>query len=421
MKSQGSIEFIILLAAISAFSIVVVAGYSHISSFEANAYNAVANSSQIALEEPASIPIAPYIYLYLPNTTYTNASNIFHVLAYSPGSYSLAFNAAVSEGGGQVVPENYSGTGAGFSDIALNLFPERVGALQLVLSARISYGNAVFSKNVTASSYAINRQTGQNSSQGQQNSLYASIVRHNESLVYGSQDWSDVYDMVQTSRCSYEDFLFHQYSIQIQCGDARWYYFESDSQCYSEGITTRTYCVYLDAGNASYASMNQTPAYIYNITLYLHNSSGATYASNLSSANPSAGLYMKGRSYGDVVVGNDIYAALPTSYAETVLLNSGNVIYQTQQLFLQCVRAGIEQRRGGSWLLQRYRSRQRRLREHAAGDRIIRYQIRSVRRNADATDKRLLTGERQRFIHMPDGRPLRLQQHHCLHKEHELA
>jgi hypothetical protein len=328
MKGQTAVEFVIILAAVSALSVSIIAAYSTTSSSQNVVYNTILNSSIEGFNQTGQATYqSPYVYAYIPNVTYVNSSNRMEVLVYLVDNYSV--NVSISGGGAVAVPvPDYGEDSEGFTTFPISVVPTMGGPFSLETEIRIVAENRTFLKNISLDSYAETGSTQETSPSSGDVYLEASLERHNESVIYNTTDWVPYYNATQSYHCSQENFFYQQYGIQTQCGSASWYYFYFSDYCYGvKGILTDTYCVYLNGTERSYSSLDPTPSYYYNLTLTLYNqSSGDGYTSNLSSGNPSGRIYSEGKAVGNVTVSNDIYGYGQLRYENPVLINESGAI-----------------------------------------------------------------------------------------------
>ena len=131
------------------------------------------------------------------------------------------------------------------------------------------------------------------------------------------------------SHCSYVNMFFQQSSIKSQCGDANWYFFGFDSNCYwNNGGLPITYCVKLMPTNTSVRAVQSGKSYDYNITVSLFNNRAAFYSdlNRTSAAFPMIGS--DGNNYGNETV-ESVSGADTQSYDSHVILNTTASRWQT--------------------------------------------------------------------------------------------
>lgn len=316
MRLQTALEFIVLLSAVAAFSIAAVGAYLRTIPPQ-GAYN-----STLTYQPPTAVPqlnYTPYIRAYLSNITYENASNNIEIISYSPYNYSISGN-VISEGAA-VTEGSWSENGSGLMDRNAYLIPNVVGSINVEINITIISQNLTYQRSLVLETYATtDASTGENLTHPK--TLYASIIRNNESVLYQPEDPNQQYSATQRSHCSYENFYYKPYGLSLQCGNARWDYYYFSGSCYSGGTLDAAYCVYLNSTDSSYSTFIQA-GYLYNITIDLQERpGGATYTSNLSTLAPSGAIYSSGRNYG-FASSNGVYGTGPLQYG-TVLGNDTN-------------------------------------------------------------------------------------------------
>ena len=113
--------------------------------------------------------------------------------------------------------------------------------------------------------------------------------------------------------------------MAAQCGDANWYFWEFDSNCYfNQGIYYITYCVKLYPTNTTASIIRGTQSYGYNASLLLYNGTDR-FSADLNNLKNASQLYdSSGMAEGNVIV-SEVSGVGSQQYNDYVVLNtSGN-------------------------------------------------------------------------------------------------
>jgi len=319
MKLQTSIEFIILLTAVSTFSLFVLGMYSGSINTEntillniLNTTNAITSTQTNPTNRTPSLQM----YVNMPSILLVNKSSTIAVVLESVGTARI--NSLIASGTSvSVIPSNYKdNTFSGLALFSFSLIPFKQGPINLTVKANLTEYNTTLYRQVNTSSYAMYSIHSANNTNQQYS---AKIDVHKEALIYAFSKPTHLYYVTQGNHCSLIDFFGQQLSIGAQCGNAKWYFFGFDSVCYyNYMVQTKTYCVYLNNKTSEYANMSSKPSYMYNITLYISNATLSLH-SNLTNSNSNAILFDdSGKIYGIVSVGSEISASGP-DYSKSLI------------------------------------------------------------------------------------------------------
>lgn len=299
MIAQTALEFLVILAAVSAFGVFAIGTYSGLAHQQRSAYLSALNHSagSNVPDSAHGAEAEPFLYASIQNVSYVNRSSALQVVVALPGSGRISsMEVAGAHGYGVFPGAYYNRSFSGIEILPFSIVPSSPGPLDIEISAKIEYGGRIATKNLTAQSFAVLQGPGTGPAQA---GFTASISRHSESILYPLSNATPAYTARMWSHCSFLDFFYHQMSLQVQCRSASWYFFMFDAYC---GQGPRTYCVELDPTNTSVRSIRQQQLYAYNVTLSLYNGSAALYADLSSARNASVLMGLDGNGHGNAEV-----------------------------------------------------------------------------------------------------------------------
>ncbi len=328
-RQQASIEFIIIMAAVTAFSVFGLSYYMHLHS----AINQITGASNSILLPAngtnASTPLEMTAYALVP----------YHATAQAESQATLIISTtepamlSVSAGSPNSIisPCNYSNQNlTSFLVLPVEVYIPSAGNGTLWFNVTAFSGNSELSKHLSYSftSYAntTRNSTFNSSRQGTLNpqNVTAKIIPISEYVYYNASKFSNAYRITETSHCSYLNFWGQQMPIQSQCGGASWYFWSFSSNCYygPAQVTTATYCVYQEPSGTKVASISQEPGYSYNVSLNV-SYAGLNASAYLTQYNPESELESAGIAYGNASAGNEIYASAPNPQGSMIVSSNG--------------------------------------------------------------------------------------------------
>jgi hypothetical protein len=331
MRSQTTLEFVILLSAIAAFGSFAISVYAGLLRQQHTAYFSLLNGSMnttALVNASSSTGSEPFLYASMANILYVNRSNSLQVVVALPESATLlSLKATGSQQYGIAPSAYYNISASGMEILPFSVVPTVQGPVNVGISADIAYGNSTIARNLTVESFAISQ--GANLTALVNGELSTSIDRHNEYVFYSISNATPVYTAEMWSFCSRVNMYYQQRPIQFQCGNANWYFFEFDPYCYwDNGGLPRTYCVELTPTNTSVRQMQSQQSYAYNITVTLFNRSTALYSDINSTAAVFPVLGADGKDYGDASV-EGVSGTGTQAYSNYMVLNTTESRWQT--------------------------------------------------------------------------------------------
>lgn len=322
MKAQSSVEFMVLLAAVAAFAVFVLSVYGSFSARELPVFASLANSPLDGNTAAAgNVASAGYVSLYLPATTYLEEPSRAYALLRLPAGFGVS-NVSIGDGGLDVLPYSYDGTGPE-GIISVPIVPSNTGLNVLDINVTATDGGN--SLHLLASGTTLTLESnGSQYAQNQSSRITASIIRRNESLLYGLSPRINVSAITQGSGCTMMNFWDQVWPIQMQCGAAAWQVRAYDAYCYDTRGTTITYCFYSSGSGRSVQKVDYAYDAAYNITLLTH-MEGGSLSANLSSRSGTSRVYMGGTSEGNATVDGNVIAFGPDPSQGLVLVRSNSV------------------------------------------------------------------------------------------------
>lgn len=303
MNAQTTLEFIILLAAVASFSVVLLSIYSGFMHNQKSAFLAITNSingsakySNASFEAPSG---SFYIKAFIQNVTYTGIESTLQGALEVPGN-AVVTVLELNASGATIEPHSYYNIGNGTIILPFEIMPLRTGALSFNLTAVVNYSGRYEKESAYVMSYAETPGI-KNFTEG-----FASIKRNSEHIEYGLVPQS-LYNIGVQSHCSYVNFWGNELSLKGECGNsARWYLWVGSWYCtWAQGSQsdTMTYCFYPEQTNASVSSILPNGSYAYNISLLI-DENGLELSSNLSNTTSTSQLKAEGTNdtYGNAIV-----------------------------------------------------------------------------------------------------------------------
>ena len=334
-RGQSSIEFIILLAAVSSFAVSVLGIYLHATHSQTSAYTELLNATATEIRNQTGYIAANgsdnvLEYIYAPEEVYVNHSSLVQVVVYA--SNATMDNISISADHMEAIPSKFYNTPIAQVQIfSFTVIPESVGRLNITINSAVQTESGVshMIKNVTT--YSVLQSGLALTPNGTSPPLFVPTLTENHARVLSNiSPQGNITYLSEWSHCGYIGFWGHELSMQAECGgNAKWYYYMFSGPCYyDDGVVWATTCVYENTMNSTLYSIGVQNRYVYNDTLLLSNASesGTLYSSISSSENVSL-LRESGNntSAGNVTVGGQVTAYTPTQdYSYYVLRRSEN-------------------------------------------------------------------------------------------------
>ncbi|MCL4387756.1 hypothetical protein M1567_01230 [Candidatus Marsarchaeota archaeon] len=325
MKLQGSIEFIIIMAAVASMGMIGVSYYSRVHSVMIGTLNAK-NSNSVGLHESmAAANDTISAYLLAPEMQVGSASMATLLITTSLPS---AISVSIKSPSVGLSRKNFSSSGyekqASFVFYAI---PTLTGANNVSFEITAFNGSSKSEYDANASLYAY--VSNQSKSLGNPAAGAISYVRlhpENESVVYTAGKHSRLYYITESSHCSELNFWGQQMPIQSQCPGASWYFWAFSANCYygSAQVPTKTYCVYKTYSGYNASALSSTLRYNYNVTLEI-GYEGLNLSSDMNK-NSNSNITYNGKVFGTAAPGNSIYAQ-SIQPGSLYIFNSGDKIY----------------------------------------------------------------------------------------------
>ncbi len=305
MIAQTSVEFLIILAAVTALMVLVLGVYSGFSSQQEAGFNAL--NGMVALNQAPGQGMmqsqAAKASIYLPSASYTNITNAAYLVVY-PGSQGSIRKAQLDSMGALFLPENYSGIG--YQDpyiLYFSMLPTKDGLIRVNATVVLQEGNN--ETLLSANSTTFSTQWQGNTTSIPVQTASASISRRSESLSYGIANSTKIFSISQSTSCTRLNFWANPLPITDQCGNASWMVRIYTAPCFSAGSPSMTYCFYKNYTGRSTGRISASYDATYNITLGL-NLGGLALTSDLTSAKASSTIEGSGKAYGNTAVYGEV-------------------------------------------------------------------------------------------------------------------
>ena len=321
---QTTLEFLMLLSAAASLGVFTIGVYSGLLNAQKPLYMKLLNQAGALNGTPNTVAYASGydygIYASIANISYVNRSNGLEVIFTSPsGSVASAVH-VIGDANTVVMPGAYYNVSSdGLGALAFSVVPKAAGAIRLDVVADFRYASNSTTRSAHAETYALRQNT--NGTAYPPLAFSATLERRNESILYNASGGTNIYTASIWGHCSWMDWWYNQESITAQCGDANWYFWEFDSDCYwNHGTYYKTYCVKLDATNTTLHRIQDQQTYGYNATLLLYNGT-FKLVSDFSDAKGVSGLEGgDGGDYGNASI-SSVSGVGPQPYGAYIILN----------------------------------------------------------------------------------------------------
>jgi hypothetical protein len=330
IRSQATIEFILISVAVISFMVFFLGLYASSPLQKSATYNAItaifANNTPSTTNAVSALIVKGF--MYIPTVTYVNRSNPAYLLFYINKNVRIERIRLESQNI-DFIPSSYTNISSSNPDILyFSMIPSSIGNHNII--AYVEIGNDSVSKNVVLNSSTISMpDTSSGNRSGtaaNQTRVYASIIRHNESLLYGMSSPTQIQSITESRSCTYLNWWDSPLPINEQCGSsAVWQVRIFSGQCFDEGISnTWTYCFYLqNEGSANGINSNYSNSY--NITLGMK-VNNRTLESNMSSLKSNSDLFYGNRVYGNASTNNNDIISYGPQLSNNFVVLGGNVI-----------------------------------------------------------------------------------------------
>ncbi len=335
-KLQSSIEFLFIAAAVAALSLAIVSAYVHFSHEQKQNYQKIIDANSYNLStQLQQAPSNLSAFAVLPDTTTVNKTSFGYLIVAGPGN--ITANIQISGGQGVTeYPSQISERLNRFGVLSFNIMPLNAGEKNLSIQFTLNSINSSISKNITEEFEAISQAPIANHTSNNitpSTALSGSISSIVEEIGYPISQKIPLYAITYWSHCTYHNWWTGNIEPENQqCGAGTWGFDTGDPTCnpYVWNGDDRYYCFAKQQNNQSIGDIGQKPSYIYNVTLYLHNSSVSMKAELNSSSQAGMLLGKNNKIYGTAsvakVYGNAAYPPYYSNYVVFYVNGSGRII-----------------------------------------------------------------------------------------------
>ncbi len=340
MKIQTSIEFLLILSAISILSLGLVSAYKSNMSSDQYALNSVMqNSNTISTFNSSSSGIVqdPGIFVNVPINSTIGMLNTMQVVLYGcingTGSVRLSSGSvAFSQNDIEKIPlENLAVSSVVFD-------PTSAGPNQINVSYSITCTNAEKSGNNTFTTYSTVPHGSSFGTGNSSASLSAYISDRNESVSYPISLQGNAENIGQSSHCTSTGFWGNPYPVWIECGSSNaWDYRIESDVCYWDSYSlTKTYCILPQNSNRDLYGVNTSNySYHYSFALSIASKYGELASNVANSANSE--LIDGGYQVGSVNIEN--VSGVADYQMPEFIGNSSDKVIANTELYQQYVQA----------------------------------------------------------------------------------
>ncbi|MDE1825072.1 MAG: hypothetical protein KGH61_03280 [Candidatus Micrarchaeota archaeon] len=292
MKMQTSLEFIILLSAVSMLSLFVITSYkTSIIGNEKILGSLLQNGTPSHNASAGAVAQNILMDFYMPTSSYIGKPNNmqFAIFGCGNGNFSISFHSTSITIPDNSLQSNLSGLGL----YSLYFTPMYSGYDTINASGMISCGNLTRKISSSLITYAIVQNSAPSNGFPQVSAL---ISGRNESVAYKIRSTSSLMGMEESNHCT-ERNVYGVLPDSAQCGIGSWGYSVFSEYCYTESnYYTMTYCVDPTPINYSIGMISQDSllAYKFNLTI----SSGDFSAEGQISNSSNETMYSRGQAVG---------------------------------------------------------------------------------------------------------------------------
>ncbi|MGC8687901.1 MAG: hypothetical protein ACP5RQ_00665 [Candidatus Micrarchaeia archaeon] len=324
MKIQSTLEFIIILTAVSLFSIFVISQYIPLQNMQKSAfnklsnqleYNTIKNSNVIKIYSGNNINITAI----LPSITYINKSSNIDLIFSYPHPY-IIDSIKLNSINAQIYPNDfYSINGSYIQLIQASLIPKIPGYFNVSISITATIANSIKKYNLSLDSFA--RYVNQNISNNT-NKTAVLINNRNESILFNLSNDNKIVNMYEWKHCPYVGVWGNILPEYRQCGYNTYGFMIYSTVCNS-GAYTLYVCIKPVNYNFNIQNISDSYSYLYKIDLYtsINNINTITTLSNNYSSNQ---LISNNNIIGNVKINNffGTFSLFNQSYKKYVIKNT---------------------------------------------------------------------------------------------------
>ncbi len=293
MRAQASLEFLLVMSAISALCLTAVLLYGgDIKLYSANQIQAnpiYFQPPNYGTEDNSSL------IAYLNTTSVNGSPNPIYLVLYGC-SYGYA-NITIASNASSILNANMAAQFSNILSLADYFVPYRSGQIGISINYSITCKNSTVHRSYELSSFSQN--LTKSNPPTQYLGVSASITQRNESTLYNLSS-QPVYNLGQDNGCTAHDFSGNPLPVAAQCGTSNaWDYMVFSSSCYTNNQgQTATYCIYPDQTGYYLRSINPSEyRYEYAFSLTIYNGTDA-YSINLNSTQGTFPVYVRSEKVG---------------------------------------------------------------------------------------------------------------------------
>lgn len=297
-RAQTSIEFLLILSAVSLICLSMLVMYNGYVAPQGRAIGSLVQANSLHFQNESNLAIeSPEVSVYLPLNSTLDYDDRMQIMFYgcSNGSASISLNSPSILF--SINSFNVSFYGIYIQNLEFD--PTEAGVNKVNINYQITCqdNNSTHSENFTTFAYQ--------SGLGYQNStLEGVILGRNESIMYWPNQSSTIFSLSQKSRCTVLNFFGNPEGMAAQCGTADgWEYNVFSDYCYTEGgSTTLTDCILPSSTGYNLTSINDDASnYIYSFKLEVYTPYGIMQ-SNVSSSEGVSNVTLSGKVIGSATV-----------------------------------------------------------------------------------------------------------------------
>lgn len=290
MRIQASLEFLLILSALSVLSLSVLALYSNSIKQTSSAFSNSISSPAQGIRQFGNATQEPSVIAYLPSNSTVGEYSALDIAFYGcnsgNGTAALYSNSIFFQGSGLVAA---SINPIGVSSVEFK--PSLPGYDHAWIRYKETCGNTSSSGTSVLSTFASMPASQVSGGSG----VSAYISGRNESIEYKLSGRSEVYKISMWNHCAGADFFGHIFPEQDQCGDGWDYLYSSGCEHGSVMCMNPSFTGY----NMSSADLNNQTL-VYNFSLLIGSSLGTIYGSMRNGS--VSGLTIQGQPVGSAVV-----------------------------------------------------------------------------------------------------------------------
>ncbi len=266
-KLQTSLEFLIILAIVSALSLSAILLYKNVAAGSKSVLYGI-NALKIngTLNETVLMNSGedPRISIYFPINSTLDSKNTMQIDAYGCSNglalYLLSSNSIAFSN------QNMTAAISGISVINETFEPFSEGSDSAILHYAINCTNAIISGTYSLETYSTSAKPSSGSAPQQ---YYALISSRNESIIYPINDTENIANMTQFNHCSYVSFFGVTNPVSSQCGTPNAYdYIMFDEGCLApEYPYSRAYCIVPSQSKYGIISGYGQPKYSFSLSI----------------------------------------------------------------------------------------------------------------------------------------------------------